>query len=120
MSSNAAHENGIQSQKENIPKYAPLYFQSLKKGLTAREERNRASCLREVLKPPLFLEFISNGVTNIGNNHMPLEHYIGRFTAWEMVLFHHDIVTFCAKARENNPRNRLNPRIGLTRCFIRR
>jgi hypothetical protein len=73
-------------------------------GLTAREERNRASCLRDLLKLPLFLEFISNGVTNIGNNHMPLEHYIGRFTAWEMVLFHHDIVTFCAKARENNPR----------------
>ena len=51
----------------------------------AREEKNRASCLEKALKPPLFLEFISNGVTNIGNNHMPLEHYIGQFTGKQSV-----------------------------------
>ncbi len=70
----------------------------------AREEGNRASCLEETLKPPLFLEFISNGVTNIHNNHMPLEHYIGQFNAGKIVLFHHDIVPICATARENDPR----------------
>jgi hypothetical protein len=35
---------------------------------------------------------------------MPLEHYIGQFTAGELVLFHHDIVPICANARENDPR----------------
>jgi len=35
---------------------------------------------------------------------MLLEHYISQFTAGEMVLFDHDIVPFCADARENNPR----------------
>jgi hypothetical protein len=35
---------------------------------------------------------------------MLLEHNIGQFTAGEMVLFHHDIVPFCANARENKQR----------------
>jgi hypothetical protein len=34
---------------------------------------------------------------------MPLEHYIGPFTAGNVTLFHHNIVPFCANARENNP-----------------
>jgi len=48
----------------------------------AREEGNRASCLEEALKPPLFLEFPSSGVANIDNNHMPLVRYISQFTSW--------------------------------------
>jgi hypothetical protein len=43
-------------------------------------------------------------VANIDRNQMPLEHYIGRFTAGKVMLFYHDIVPFCASARENNPR----------------
>jgi hypothetical protein len=35
---------------------------------------------------------------------MPFEHYIGQFTAGKAMLFQHDIVPFCANARENNPR----------------
>jgi hypothetical protein len=70
----------------------------------AREEANPTSCLEEALKSPLFLEFHSNGVANINNDHMPLEHYIGQFTAGKVMLFHHDIVPFCANARENDPR----------------
>src|SRR5260221_12541063 len=105
--SNAAYENRFQSQKKNIRKYAPLCFQSHKKRPIARKERIRTPCLEDALKPSLDLEFISNGVTNIDNNHMPLEHYIGQFTAGEMVLFHHDIVPFCANARENDPRKGL-------------
>jgi len=35
---------------------------------------------------------------------MPLEHYIGQFTAGKVMLFHHDIVPICANARENDPR----------------
>jgi UDP:flavonoid glycosyltransferase YjiC (YdhE family) len=73
----------------------------------AREEGNRASCLEEALKPPLFLEFISKGVTNIDSNYMPLEHYIGQFNGGKVMLFHHDIVPFCANARENHPRKGL-------------
>jgi len=69
----------------------------------ARQEGNRASCPLDLLKPPVFFEF-SNGVTNIDNNDMPLVHYIGKFPAGEMVLFQHDIVPFCANARENDPR----------------
>jgi hypothetical protein len=38
----------------------------------AREEGNRASCLEEAPKLPLFLEFPSSGVAYIDNNHMPL------------------------------------------------
>jgi len=38
------------------------------------------------------------------NNHMPFEHYTGQFTAGKAMLFQHDIVPFCANARENNPR----------------
>jgi hypothetical protein len=43
-------------------------------------------------------------VTNIDSNHVPLEHYIRQFNAGKIVLLHHDIVPFCANARENNPR----------------
>ena len=70
----------------------------------AREAANCASCLEDALKPPLLLEFPSKGVANIDTNHMLLVHEIGQFTAGEMVLFHHDIVPFCANARENKPR----------------
>jgi hypothetical protein len=35
---------------------------------------------------------------------MPLAHYIRQFTARKVMLFHNDIVPFCANARENNPR----------------
>jgi hypothetical protein len=35
---------------------------------------------------------------------MPLEHYVGHFTAANVMLFYHDIVPFCANARVNNPR----------------
>ena len=38
------------------------------------------------------------------NNHMPFEHYTGQFTAGKVTLFQHDIVPFCANARENNRR----------------
>jgi len=69
----------------------------------AREEGKRASCPLNPRKLPAFSEF-SNGVTNIDNNYMPLEHYISQFPAWEMVLFQHDIVPFSANTRENNPR----------------
>src|SRR6516225_6189365 len=100
----AAYESRVQSQKQNIRKHALLYFQPEKKWLIAREEGDRASCLKDVLKTPFFLEFASNGVANRDNNHMLLEHYISQFTAGEMVLFDHDIVPFCADARENNPR----------------
>src|SRR5258708_30274367 len=78
--SNAAYENRIQRQKENVPKRAPLHLQPARKRLMAREEGNRASCLEETLKAPLFLEFISIGVTNIYNKHMPLVHYLDQFT----------------------------------------
>src|SRR5258708_24161250 len=101
--SNAPYENRIQRQKENVPKRDPLHLQPARKRLMAREEGNRASCLEETLKPPLFLEFISNGVTNIHNNHVPLEHYIGQFTPGEMVLCQHAIVPIYANARENDP-----------------
>src|SRR4029077_8161047 len=101
--SNAAYENMVQSQIENIRKHAPLHFQSARKRLMAREEGNRASCLEKALKPPLFLVFPSNGAANIDSNHMPLEHYIGPFTVGNVTLFQHDIVPFCATARENNP-----------------
>src|SRR5260370_99663 len=70
----------------------------------ARIEANRASPLEEARKPPLFLEFPSNGVGNSDSNHMLLVHYIGHFKAGRMSLFHHDIVPFCASARENDPR----------------
>jgi hypothetical protein len=70
----------------------------------AREEGNRASCLEEAPKPPLFLEFPSSGVANIDNNHMPLVSYISQFTAGYIMLFHQEIVPSCAEARENNPR----------------
>src|SRR6516165_1420399 len=100
----AAYESRVQSQKQNIRKHALLYFQPQKKGLIAREEGDRASCLKDVLKTPFFLEFASNGVANRDNDHMLLEHYISQFTAGEMMLFDHDIVPFCADARENNPR----------------
>src|SRR5258708_38174916 len=106
--SNAPYENRIHRQKENVPKRDPLHLQPARKRLMAREEGNRASCLEERLKPPLFLEFISNGVTNIHNNHVPLEHYIGQFTAGEMVLFHHDIVPICANARDDDPRRSIS------------
>src|SRR6516165_2475840 len=71
----AAYESRVQSQKQNIRKHALLYFQPEKKGLIAREEGDRASCLKDVLKTPFFLEFASNGVANRDNNHMLLEHY---------------------------------------------
>src|SRR6516225_2906083 len=100
----AAYESRVQSQKQNIRKRALLYFQPEKKWLIAREEGDRASCLKDVLKTPFFLEFASNGVANRDNDHMLLEHYISQFTAGEMMLFDHDIVPFCADARENNPR----------------
>jgi hypothetical protein len=45
------------------------------------KEANRASCLEEAPKPPLFLEFPSRGVANIDNNHMPRVRYISQFTA---------------------------------------
>jgi hypothetical protein len=35
---------------------------------------------------------------------MRLVHYIGQFTAGKVTLFQHDIVPFCANARENNRR----------------
>jgi hypothetical protein len=56
------------------------------------------------MKPSVFFEFPSKGLTNIDTNRMPLEHYIGQFTAGKVMLFHHDIVPFCVNARENNPR----------------
>jgi hypothetical protein len=70
----------------------------------ARPEGNRASWLVDAPKPPLSLSFPSNGVANVDNNHMPLVHYTGQFTARKVMLFHRDIVPFCANARENNPR----------------
>src|SRR5258708_26609279 len=70
----------------------------------AREKGYRASFLEEAMNAPLFLVFSSNGVTNIDNNHMRLVHYIGQFTAGKVTLFQHDIVPFCANARENNRR----------------
>jgi hypothetical protein len=56
------------------------------------------------MKPAVFFEFPSKGLTNIDTNRMPLVHYIGQFTAGKVMLFHHDIVPFCVNARENNPR----------------
>jgi hypothetical protein len=35
---------------------------------------------------------------------MPLVHYTGQFTARKVMLFDHDVVPFCANARENNLR----------------
>src|ERR1700747_1122769 len=93
----------VQTQIENIRKYAPLYFQPTRKRLMTREEGNRAFCLEETLKPPLFLQFPSDGMANIESNHMPLVHYIGPLTAEKVTLFHYDIGPFCASARENNP-----------------
>jgi hypothetical protein len=52
----------------------------------AREEGNRASCLLDALKPPVFFEFAGNGVANNDNNRMPLIHYIGQFTAGKVML----------------------------------
>jgi len=83
---------------------APLCFQPTRKRLMAREEGNRASCPLDPMKPSVFFEFPSKGVTNIDTNRMPLVHYIGQFIAGKVVLFHRDIVPFCANARENNPR----------------
>jgi hypothetical protein len=100
--SNAANENWVQSQKEKIRKRVPLYLQPTGKRLITRKKRNRACFLEDALKTPLFLEFISKGVTNIDSNHMPLEHYIRQFNAGKIVLFDHDIVPFCGDARENN------------------
>src|SRR5258708_21279208 len=94
--SNAAYENRIQSQKKNIRKYAPLCFQSHKKRPIARKERISTPCLEDALKPPLDLEFISKGVSNIDSNHMTLEHYIGQFTDVAIVMFHNHIVPLCA------------------------
>src|SRR4029077_17238132 len=102
--SNVPHENWVQSQKKNIRKHAPLYFQPTRKRLMAWKEGNRPSCLEEAAKLALFLEFPSRGVANIANNHMPLVRYIGQFTAWETMLFQQDIFPSCANARENNPR----------------
>src|SRR6202022_1072675 len=105
--SSAADESRVKSQKENIRKHAPLYFHPTRKRLIAREEGNRASCPEVALKPPLFFAFPSSGVANIDRNHVPLEHYIGQFTAGNVMLFYHDIVPFCANARENNPRRNI-------------
>src|ERR1700747_1617475 len=93
----------VQTQIENIRKYAPLYFQPSRKRLMTREEGNRAFCLEETLKPPLILQFPSNSVANVDSNHMPLVNHIGPFTIGKMTLFHYDIGPFCANARENNP-----------------
>jgi hypothetical protein len=69
----------------------------------AREEGNRASCPLGLLKPPILFEFADKGMTNIDSNRMPLVHYIHQFKAGKVMLFHHDIVPFCANTRENNP-----------------
>jgi hypothetical protein len=101
---NAAYENRIQSQKKNVRKPIPLYFEPTRKRLMARPEGNRASWLVDAPKSPLFHSFPSNGVANIDNNHMPLVHYTGQLAARKVMLFHRDIVPFCANAREHNPR----------------
>ena len=98
----AAHENGVQSQKENIHYHALLYVRPTRKRLMAREETNPTSCLEEAPKPPRFLEFPSSGGANIDTNHMLLVHDIGQFKAGRVTLFHHDIVPSCASARENS------------------
>jgi hypothetical protein len=100
----AAHENGVQSQKENIHYHALLYVRPTRKRLMAREETNPTSCLEEAPKPPRFLEFPSSGGANIDTNHMLLVHDIGQLKAGRVTLFHHDIVPSCASARENSPR----------------
>jgi hypothetical protein len=98
------HQDRVQSQKEKIRKPAFLYSQPSRKRLMAREVGNRASRLEGVMKPPLFFEFPSDAPANIDSNHMLLEHYISQFTSGKVMLFHHDIVPFCANAREDKPR----------------
>jgi hypothetical protein len=86
----------------------------------AREEGNRPSCPLESLKPPVLFEFADIGLTNIDGNRMPLVHYIDQFKAAKVMLFHHDIVPFCANTRENNPRNGVVGRQEFSVCATER
>ena len=95
---------GRQSQKKNVRKQIPLYFEPSRKRLIAREEGNRAPWLEDALKSPLFLRFPSSGVAHLDSNHMPLVRYISQFTVGYIMLFHQNIAPSCANARENDPR----------------
>src|SRR5258708_34102516 len=68
-----------------------------------QEEGNRASCLEDAPKLPLFLRFPNRGTADIDNNYMPLVRSIGKFNPRQMMLFHQDILPFIGGALKNFP-----------------